>query len=289
MTSSDTSSLILFLVQEHLTAWFSESHGIPQAQPIEGESGWLRCQQAQSLVQFVGDLQTRLSEKLSTSFRLEFVYDRQSRKILEESLRLPQLQALLEKSLWEIQRLEILTSKAGVDLPCTDSLPPKDWVQDNLLLILLLGSDRQERERLQEAVQQEHQNFKEELRREREQLLQENQILRAQNAALRTVDMELLVSYLPALFPRIFTLIGAADLAMLTHRVEHYVLPNPYPEPSPETLHTMQRQFRDLPRETQRQIVGFVSNLPQRQQLRPRQEMQELVLELEREANNVRK
>lgn len=117
----------------------------------------------------------------------------------------------------------------------------------------------------------------------------QNERLRAQNEALRQVDGERLLTYLPALFPRVFTELSGADLALLTGRVEPYPIPNPYPEPSPETLHTLQRGFRALPREHQREIVGFIAHLPQRQQLRPRPEMQDLVRELESEISDGQK
>jgi len=59
-------------------------------------------------------------------------------------------------------------------------------------------------------------------------------------------------------------------------------IPNPFPEPSEETLRTLQNDFRALPRHLQQQIVGFVARLPQRQKLQPRPEMRDLLYELER-------
>ena len=112
-------------------------------------------------------------------------------------------------------------------------------------------------------------------------MAQENDHLRAQNAALQQVDAERLVSFLPALFPRVFTAIGPADLALLCGRTEPLALPNPYPEPTEETLRTLQKRFRALSQEWQRQIVRFVADLPQRQKLQPRPEMRELVRDLE--------
>lgn len=72
-------------------------------------------------------------------------------------------------------------------------------------------------------------------------LLQENESMRSQNAALQQVDTERLASFLPALFPRVFTVLGAADLALLCGRVEPLAIPNPYPEPSEEALRTLQK------------------------------------------------
>ena len=79
-----------------------------------------------------------------------------------------------------------------------------------------------------------------------------------------------------------FTVLGAADLALLCGRVDPLSIPNPYPEPSEETLRVLQRDFRALPRQAQREIVGLIERLPQRQKLQPRPEMRELLFELER-------
>ena len=115
-----------------------------------------------------------------------------------------------------------------------------------------------------------------------EQAQEENERLRAMNAALQQVDAENLVRFLPALYPRIFTVLGAADLALLCGRVEPLAIENPYPEPSEETLRILQKDFRNLPAHLQQQIVDFVKRLPQRQKLNPRTEMREIVSELER-------
>lgn len=125
-----------------------------------------------------------------------------------------------------------------------------------------------------------HLDESERLIAERAALAQENERLRTQNAALQQVDTERLVSFLPALFYRVFTVLGTGDLALLCGRLEPLSIANPY-EPSEETLRTLQKRFRTLTLEQQRQIVRFVSNLPHRQRLQVRSEMRELVHELE--------
>lgn len=137
-----------------------------------------------------------------------------------------------------------------------------------------------QRQRLQATHESEHASETERLAAERTAFAQENEHLRAQNAALQLVDTERLVSFLPALYPRVFTIIGPADLAQLCGRVEPFNLPNPYPEPVEETLRTLQKRFRALPPDLQRQIVGFTADLPQRQRLHLRPEMREWVEEL---------
>lgn len=141
--------------------------------------------------------------------------------------------------------------------------------------------DALERQQMKDALEREHQSESERLAAERSHLRRENQRLQAQNAALQQVDAEQLLRFLPALFSRVFTILGAVDLALLCGRVEPLSIPNPYPEPSEETLRTLQKHFRALPRELQARIVRFVAHLPQRQKLAPRPEMRELISELE--------
>lgn len=146
---------------------------------------------------------------------------------------------------------------------------------------LVSADDATQRRHMQLAREDEHHSETDRLADARNALAQENDRLRSQNAALQQVEVERLVSFLPALFPRVFTVLGAADLALLCGHVQPVGIPNPYPEPSEETLRMLQKRFHALPREHQRQIVHFVAGLPQRQKLQPRPEMRELVHELE--------
>jgi hypothetical protein len=97
----------------------------------------------------------------------------------------------------------------------------------------------------------------------------------------RPLEMERLLSYLPALYVQVFSVIGAADLALLTERVEPFAIPSPYPEPSTETLSRKQREFRQLDVKEQARIVHLVSNYAHRLLVRP--EMQALLRELRSE------
>ena len=151
----------------------------------------------------------------------------------------------------------------------------------NTLPWLITADDAAQRQHRQQARESEHHSETERLAAERAALAQENDHLRTQNTALQQVDAERLASFLPALFPRVFTVLGPTDLALLCGRATPLSIPNPYPEPSEETLRTLQRRFHALPHELQKQIVGFVAPLPQRQKLQPRPEMRELVQSLE--------
>ena len=272
--SSNTPTLILLLLDRSLAAWLARQGEVPRDLPIEGEVGWFRCETPDELIQALGDLRSRLDNELGSGFQLELLYDEGSRELLTKAL--PKLATPLTACAWEILRWEPLAARCG-GLVDTSTLPSRDWIVQHALPLLLASDAARARRQMQEGAQREHASLTEQLQAERVQLQQENDKLRAQNDALRQVDAERLIVYLPALFPRVFTVIGGQDLALLTGRPEPYALPNPYPEPSPEILDTLQHDFRALPRELQRQIVAFINRLPQSQKLKPRPEMRALV------------
>lgn len=271
-------TLILLLLDQQLTAWHAQPGDVPRDQPIEGENGWIPCASPELLVQALDDLLRRLNA--GTGHHLELLYDQPSSALLNEAL--PKLARRLAPCPWQIQRWEPLASRCGWQNG-EELLPPSDWIAQHALPLLLASDDANARQQMQDSLQHEHTCLTEQLQVERSLLQRDNDTLRAQNEALRRVDAERLIVFLPALFSRVFTELSGQDLALLTGRPEPYALPNPYPEPSSETLHTLQRNFRALPRELQQQIVGFVARLPQRQKLKPRSEMRELVLDLENE------
>ena len=267
-------TLILLLLGQSLAAWAALPGDIPRNLKIEGEYGWTPCRSAEQLVRGLIDLR----EQVGDGYRLELLYATDDCPLLTSAL--PQL--ALAKCSWQVQRWEALLARSECPQGGT-AKPTCDWIAERVLPLLLVSDDAITREQLQEATQREHASLTEQLLAERSELQRVNDALKAQNTALRRVDAERLIVYLPALYPRVFTEIGGQDLALLTGRPEPYALPNPYPEPSPETLLTLQRDYRSLPRELQRQIVAFIGRLPQGQRFKPRPEMRELVLQLESE------
>ena len=271
-------TLILLLLEQSLAAWEALPGDIPRNVQIEGEHGWTPCRSAEQLVRGLIDLRERFGSKIKDGYRLELLYATDDCPLLISAL--PQL--ALANCSWQVQRWEAVLARSERPQGGT-AKPTCDWIAERVLPLLLVSDDTSTRELLQEATQREHANLTEQLLAERSELQRVNDALQAQNTALRRVDAERLIVYLPALYPRVFTEIGGQDLAVLTGRLEPYALPNPYPEPSPETLLTLQRDYRALPRELQHQIVTFIGRLPQRQRLKLRPEMRELVLQLESE------
>lgn len=271
-------NLLLVWVAEELAAWQFSATQLPRALPLQGQLR-LKVHTAADLTAARADVAERLQGEGVQLSQVHYLADAQGRQQCCASLS----QADPEfpgKPAWQIVSWEWLTTRFG----WRDATLQDFEVQfKNLLLPWLVSADdAAERQQMQEALAHEHHSESERLAAERVLLQQDNQRLREQNAALQQVDAERLVSFLPALFPRVFTVLGAVDLAHLCGRVEPLPIPNPFPEPSEETLRVLQKDFRALPHTLQRQIVGFVARLPQRQKLQPRPEMRELLHELER-------
>jgi hypothetical protein len=268
--------LVLVLLADKLAAWRLAPGCAPGSLPILGEMR-VNATSPQAIAAAYADVAERLRGDGVSVSEVHWLADSKGRGLWAASL--PQLQKLPDSPPWQLLAWEWLATRFG--LRDAQSSPATDWLASELLPWLVTADDAAERHHMREALAREHHGEAERLAAERARLQQENERLWAQNAALRQVDAERLASFLPALFLRVFTVLGAADLALLCGRVEPLPIPNPYPEPSEETLRTLQKDFRALPRELQRQIAGFVARLPQRQRLQPRQEMRELLRQLE--------
>lgn len=265
--------LILVLHTNELSAWQAAPSGKPKSLLIKGETR-LSVPSKEKLDSAQADITERLRGDGVIVDHTHWIADAAGR---------PWCAACGTKAghaaNWQLLDWEWLADRFG--LGAVSPWVAAESFTGQVLPWLISANDAEQRQHLQRARMGEHLSETGRLGAERAALEQENQVLRDQNAALLQVDLERLVSFLPALFPRVFTVLGPADVALLCGRVEPPLLPNPYPEPSEETLRTLQKRFRALPQELQQQIVRFVADLPQRQQMVPRPEMRERVHELE--------
>lgn len=271
------SSVTIFILANQLAAWKITSINSPQRLKIQGQL-ILHVSSRETLVAAYSDLFERLHGDGVNPVEVHWIIDRQSREVWYESL------PLLEKNreqipVWQNLSWEWLATRFGLSLAQNLALPT--MIENEILPWLVTADDAIERQQMKDCLEREHQSESERLVAERSHLQRENERLQAQNTALQRVDAEQLLSFLPALFSRVFTILGAADLALLCGRVEPLSIPNPYPEPSEETLRTLQKRFRALSPDFQAQIVRFIAHLPHRQKLTPRPEMRELISELE--------
>lgn len=267
------SHLVLILYANELAAWQASPGSKPKALPIKGKQR-LSVRNAQALESAHADIAERLRGNGVDVACTHWLVDLGGRQWCADSAG-----KVGNAATWQLLAWEWLAERFGLG-----NAAPWEAVEtftDQILPWLTTADDSHQRQQLQKAREHEHYNETERLAAERAALEQENDRLRGQNAALQRVDVERLVSFLPALFPRVFTVLGPTDLALLCGQVMPLSIPNPYPEPSEEALRSLQRRFRTLPHELQKQIVGFVAPLPQRQKLQPRPEMRELVQSLE--------
>lgn len=267
------SCLTLVLVGGELSALLFVAGERLRSLPVHGERR-LRTESAVQIEAALADLGERLQGEGVRVEQLHWLADLHGRQCLTAW----HATGTLSGSFWQVLAWEWLACRFG----CEPGYPAEDFLEGELLPWLLSADDVEERRHLLAARQQVHLSEAGRLAAERAVLQRENEMLRAQNSALQQIDAERLASFLPALFARVFTVLGAADLALLCGRVEPLAIPNPYPEPSEETLRVLQRDFRALPRQAQWQIVGLIERLPQRQKLQSRPEMRELLSELER-------
>lgn len=273
------SHLVLFLAEKKLTAWQFSAHTPARSLRVRGEEQ-LNIRHAEDLSEAWNDTYERLQGDGLTPHSVHWVLDNAG---LAQWAQMPPHASTTSHThhrinVWQVLAWEWVLARFR---QAPTAQMSGDWIQTTLIPWLLNTNSETEQQHLRDALHREHQSESARLEDERRRLQEENRQLRLQNAAIQKVDSEQLVRFLPALFPRVFTLIGAIDLAALCGQITPFNLPNPYPEPSDETLRTLQQQFRSLPIDRQKQIVRFVRDLPQRQKLTARPEMRALITQLE--------
>lgn len=270
--------LILMLHAGELAAWHADVGSAPRSLPLQGQER-LPISSTDALAAACNDVIERLHGEAIAPALVHCLADEGGRQLWcqlwgQNRIELPQ------RTPWQLLAWEWLAPRWGWDSHWpAHTIGP--MLEQTIVPWLLTQDDAAERHNLYMARTHEHASATERLAAERAALTRDNEHLRAQNAALQQVDAENLLRFLPALYPRVFTELGAVELALLCGRVEPLNIPNPYPEPPEATLRTLQKDFRALPPPIQKQITGLIARLPQRQKLQPRPEMRALIQQLE--------
>lgn len=272
--TTHSSTVVLCLVQNTLRAWEVAPAMPARLLLLHGETCITVKDSDEKLCSAWHDLMARLHDEGCLPSHAHWLLDNAGKTQWLNAVRHDS--TLIQPS-WQVLEWEWLATRFGL------AANAYQQVEDEVLPWLMSMSTVSEQQQQKRALVRAHEDEATRLAAERQQLQQANERLRAQNTALQRVDAEHLLSYLPALYPRVFTHLGAVDLAALCGKLEPFDIPNPYPEPSTETLVTLQKRFRSLPRDWQLQVVRFMASLPQRQKLSPRPEMRALVSELEEE------
>lgn len=272
--SKVTDHLVLVVNNGNISAWHLVAGKSPKNIRIQNEISF-GITSAGDIVSALGDVKDNIEGIGLSIDHYHWLADRQARLQLAKPRYLADL--FSEGADWQLVSLDWLAGRFGHK---ASDLTTR-FIEQELLPWLITADDAAERKQMKSALERDHASESERLLDERVAMKQENSRLHTQNAALRQVDKERLATYLPAIFSRVFTILGATDLALLCGSVEPLSIPNPYPEPSIEALRVLQRQFRSLPLSAQLEIVQLVQGLPHRQRLTVRPEMRELIYELE--------
>lgn len=279
---------LLLVVRQQAVVVFAQKKGNSwQLRQIHGEK-FVHLQQEQNSIESVlGVLSEQINDASQlNAVRVTFLYDEASAELL-----LPQLGVILSKlqcRLWQTMQWETLpTLRSAKDKTATLREAHSDedllWLEKDFLPAWVsycsLGKNADYIDKDGEAEQSGRGHGERKTDSDLDALRCRCATLEKQNdelqLRLRTalpIDGERLLSFLPALYPQVFTIIGGADLALLAGRVEPFTIPSPFQEYSSEVLHQKQREFRALPRVEQAQIVRLVA--PYAARLKLRREMQ---------------
>ena len=274
--SAQENILVFLLLEKKFEAWVVHPEGGRCQQKMNGDER-TSVNSAADILDAYRDLVSRSRNGDNCYSIVHWIADEQGRKMLVDFKCYGTI-----STTWQILAWEWLQRRFGLDMNNGSPWDSMDHISGVLFPWMVAVDASEEREQMLEALNSEHLSESAKLAAERNELKKANQKLREQNRALQNIDAESMVRFLPALFPRVFTAIGASDLALLCGRVEPFVIPNPFPEPSEETLDVLQHDFRLLPREKQEQIIEFMMRAPQLNKLKPRQEVRDIVNELKR-------
>lgn len=174
---------------------------------------------------------------------------------------------------WQVLRWEPLRDRAGMlaGTLAEEPLPAVGWLQAHLLPLLESTFHYRDEAGAAERAraQRQHEDTLESLRAERLRLQADLNAMRDQLAALQRPGVEALLTYLPAIYRQVFGVISASDLALLGGEMSVPQIASPWPEPSADTLLTLQRQIHRLPTQERDRLREFCLRLPHKLEVRP--------------------
>lgn len=267
---------ILLLLHRKQAAWFlHDSDQGWELRQIKGEPVF-DLSSAADLTAVLREIDDKVgtTDRLA-SFAVQVLSDEESAPLLEQ---LSPTLAKLQVSNWQVLRLEPLLAQGERHQPLSyhtlrdilsDSGKARTW-RDEVLLPLIAERLWGEPAWPPAPVTPPDPDDLALQRRVRE-LEQRCAWLEAQRGSGPLPEGEALLSFLPALYPHVFSTLSGADLALLIGRVEPFEIPSPYSEPSTEVVRKKQREFLALPPEVQRALVQLVRSAAP--QLKPRPEI----------------
>lgn len=267
-------SLILCHLEGRLAAWLCLPQSLSQALLIEGETT-PKVSDTPALEAALRDVAEHYDEQLRAIAFVHWVMDNRSRAQLQKSI--PDILSFLNCSKvldgWQQLAWEWLAPQ--LVLPRSEIWNDAERLERVLVPWLTYAKIDGDLVVIRQELDAQRHRLVEDYEDERQRLNAEIDQLRRQRDALVRADLERLATYLPALYQNIFEIVSPADLALQCGHLAPPSIPSPYPEPAPETIRRLQRDFRSLPTESQAEILRFARGLAQAARLRPRPEMRE--------------
>lgn len=262
--------LVLLLLEQHL-ACFSKRGARPWAhESIHGEA-WYPLPKEGGLPVVLDELDKRFNR----SDRLASV----EIHLLAAQGAVPRLSSIggnLEQRgchRWQVLRWEPLRDRAGTlaGALASEPLPSDEWLMGALLPVLEstfhYRDDAQAAERAR--AERQHVETLESLRAERLRLQNDLIAMQDQLAAQQRPTVDVLLTYLPAIYRHVFGVISPHDLALLAGSLQVPQIPSPWPEPSLDTLQSLQARLCKLPAQDRDRLREFCQRLPHKLDVRP--------------------
>ena len=272
--------LCILMRDDVAMAFKREKTPIWQRLLTKGEAQYRHQGKKTALADILADLSSRLclQDKLKL-VQVTILFADSSHKLLEDSIR--QLH-LFHCSDWQIRPWQDIYQQACrlVDIPVSETMPDADWVMKYVLPLVeqnpqeerkhaqLLGEMASKNKELAQSLQNQksateknHADMLKIFDAEKHKLLNEMSQLRLQNAALERPGLEVLLSFLPAIFKDFWNKVRPDELAMMAGKLDTPNIPSPYHSPGMEAVLNKKRHFQQLGAPEQRRVVQFCRDM----------------------------
>ena len=267
--TTSMSLLVVLMADECVGGWIGGSSGRFDPVPINGE----RKVKLRSVERAFSAIADRLESEAIEFSQLNWIVDKDVLRSLDKPLSdYLAGTSLNDRLVWsQLLAWEAITSFYGleIDNPWQDITVFEKGVLASFLRRNIDDTPRGNGEDVEHHKMEMASNEE----AERQRLLARIRQLEQQREALRQHDLERLITYLPALYQNIFEVVSPQDLALQAGHIMPPHVPNPFPEPAPETLRRLQRDFLAMPVEIRREVVDFARALAQSERLKVRNEM----------------
>lgn len=232
----------------------------------------------------IGDILTELSNRLHRKDKLQqahvsILFTENSSRLLVDSINQLQQHNCLR---WELRSWRELHEQACrlLKMSISEGSHEPEWIMKYVLPLVeqnpqeghkhaqLLGELSAEKKALEQSLKKQqstaeksHADMLKAFEAEKHKLLNEMNQLRQQNAALERPGLEVLLSFLPAIFKDFWNKVRPDELAIMAGKLDTPNIPSPYHSPGMEAVLNKKRHFQQLGVPEQRRIQQFCRDL----------------------------